>query len=355
MNPSLRPAPRAAARPTPVVLAFAACAAAAVSIVAPLPLRAGDVVERILVQCNSRIVTQGQFDARISAALKESGPLDSARQVELKKAMMEELVHEALLEDRARELEVVATEAEVDEQIKRLKEQNSVSTDEQFSQALAASGLTIDKLRDQLRKSITVQRVVGREVHSKVDLSDDALRGIYEREKEQYRIPEKARVSEILVSPGPGSEQRAKEASEKLKGGMKWESAVPLYSDGSTKGRAGDLGWVTKGDLAADLDKVVFSQPIGTPSEPVLTKSGWHIVKVVDKQAVSYKPFAEVRADILKREQETQFQKKLAEYFDRLQREAVIRVAPEAEPYYTAPPPVAPETIEPVNVPKKKG
>ncbi len=319
------------------------------------PLCGAEVVERILIQCNSRIVTQGQFDARVAAALKESGPLDMARQLELKKSLMEELLHEALLEDRARDLDVVATEAEVEDQIKRLKEQNNVSSDDQFSQALAASGLTIDKLRDQLRRSITVQRVVGREVHSKVDLSEDALRAIYEREKEQYRIPEKVRVAEILVSPGAGAEDRIREANGKLKGGMRWDAAVPLYSDGTTKGRGGDLGWVSKGDLAADLDKVAFSLPVGAVSDPILTRSGWHVLKVVDKSAVSYKSFADVKADILKREQETQFQKKLNEYFDRLQREAVIRVAPEAEPFYTPPPVVAPEAVEPVAVPKKKG
>jgi len=85
-------------------------------------------------------------------------------------------------------------------------------------------------LRDQLRKSLTVQRVVGREVNSKVDLSDDALRIIYEREKDTWKIPEKAHLAEILIANGDSASSReraavrAKEASTLLKGGAKFES-----------------------------------------------------------------------------------------------------------------------------------
>ncbi len=67
-------------------------------------------------------------------------------------------------------------------------------------------------------------------------------------------------------------------------------------------------------------------------------------MKVLEKMPVSYKPFAEVKADLLKREQDTQFQKKLAEYLDKLKREAVIRVNADAKPYYTPPPP-APDAV----------
>jgi len=57
----------------------------------------------------------------------------------------------------------------------------------------------------------------------------------------------------------------------------------------------------------------------------------------LEKFPATYKPFSEVKADLLKREQETQFQKKLAEYLDKLKGEAVIRVSAEAARYYAAP------------------
>jgi peptidyl-prolyl cis-trans isomerase SurA len=306
------------------------------------PLRAAEVVDRILAFVNSRIITQSTLDARAEQTIRDTGgaPPDMKRREEMKKTLMEELVNEALLEDRARDLDLTTADAEVEDQINRLKEANKVTTEEDFARALAASGLTPDRLRDQLRKTLTVQRVVGREVNSKVDLSDDALRLIYEREKDTYRVPEKAHLAEILISKGEDpaeTQKKAKEASDLLKGGAKFETVVAQYSDGSTKSRGGDLGIVTKGELTAEIDKAVFSLPVGAVSDPIGTKFGWHLVKVVDKVPPTYKPFSEVRADILKREQETQFQKKLADYLDKLKQEAVIKVAPEALAYYTPP------------------
>jgi peptidyl-prolyl cis-trans isomerase SurA len=338
----------------PRVLFFVTLAVAA----SVAPLRAGEIVNRILVHVNSRIITQSQFDARIDQNIRENGsPPNAAKGEELKKSVMEELVNEALLEDRARELDLVTSDAEIEDQIKRLKDQNNVTTDEDFSKALAQSGLTIDRLRDQLRRTVTLQRVVGREVNSKVDLSDDALRIIYEREKETWRVPEKAHLAEILVSNSDDptrAARRAKEASDLIKGGAKFEAVVKDYSDGATKSRGGDLGIVTKGELTEEIDKAVFSLPVGSVSDPIGTKFGWHLVKVIDKVPVSYKPFADVRAELLKREQDTQFQKKLAEYLDKLKRDAVIRVSTEAQAYYTPPAGVTIPTPTPVPAAKKK-
>jgi peptidyl-prolyl cis-trans isomerase SurA len=301
---------------------------------------AGEVIDRILVHVNAKIITQSMLDERTEQALKEAPPgLDMARREEVRKASLKELVNEALLEDRARELDIVSTDAEVEESIKRLKEQNNVATEEDFVRALAASGLTPDQLRDQLKRSSTIQRVVGREVNSKVDLSDDALRLVYERDKEKWATPEKVRVAEVLVNPGPGAEEKAKEAAKLARSGTKFDDVVLRFSDGPTRSKGGDMGTVGRGDLAGALDAAAFSLPVGGISDPIETRSGWHVVKVAEKIPAGYRPFAEVKADILKKEQETQFQKKLAEYIEKLERGAVISVAPEAVALYQPPPP----------------
>jgi peptidyl-prolyl cis-trans isomerase SurA len=316
--------------------------ALALALLLGFPAHAGKVIDRILVRVNSRIITQSQLDNRIDQATKESGgtPTDPAKLDDLRRSTMEELVNEALLEDRAHDLDIVTSDADVEEQIKRLKEQNSVASDEDFEKALAASGLTVERLREQMRRTLIVQRVVGREVNSKVDLSDDALRLVYEREKETWRIPERAHIAEILIGredDPKGAERKANEASQKLKGGAKWEDVVKELSEGSGRDKGGDLGVVSKGELAPEIDKVVFSLPAGGVSEPVGTRRAWHVVKLLEKFPARYKPFSEVKADLLKREQETQFQKKLAEYLEKLKAEAVIRVSAEAARYYTAP------------------
>ncbi len=309
-----------------------------------VPAAAAEVVERILAHVNSRIITQSAFEARYEQAVHEQGPpANAARAEEMKKTLFNTLIDEALIEDRGRELDLITNDKEIEDQIKRLKEENKVTTDAEFEKALEASGLTIEKLRDQLRNAGTVQRVIGREVQSKVDTSDDALRAVYEREKEKYRIPEKVHLAEILISgeTDPAAAlRRVSEAVDAIRKGEAFEEVVRRYSDGATKDRGGDLGWVSRGELLPEIDKVVFALSVNSVSEPIATKFGWHLVKVLEKSPVSYKPFSEVRAEILKHEQETQFQKKLAEYVEKLKRDAVIRVAPDVASYYTPPPAV---------------
>jgi parvulin-like peptidyl-prolyl isomerase len=311
---------------------------------------AAEVIDRILVHVNARIVTQSQLDERTETALREAPPgLDAARREEVRKAALRELLNEALLEDRARELDIVATDVEVEEQVKRLKEQNKVTSDEDFARALAASGLTPEKLRDQLKRSTTIQRVVGREVNSKVDLSDDALRLAYEREKETWAVPEKVRVAEVLILTGPGAAEKAREAATAAKGGVKFEDVVVRFSDGPTRSKGGDMGTVGKGELAAALDAAAFALPTGGISDPIETRSGWHVLKVIEKFPATFRPYSEVKPEILKKEQDTQFQKKLTEYLEKLERDAVMKVSAEAGRYYQ--PPVAaalpPDTAAP--------
>ena len=316
-----------------------------------------EVIDRILIRVNSRVITQSAFDLRIAQTLREAPKASVEKALaETKKGAMLELVNEALLEDRARELDLVTTDAEVEDYIKRLKEQNQVKSDEEFVRALEGNGLTVEKLREQLRSSLTGQRVTGREVYSKVDLSEDALRVVYEREKESWRLAEQVRISEILIPRGAdGAEAKAAEVARLVKSGTKFEDLVSKYSAGATRDRAGDLGYVSKGELNPEIDKVVFSMAVGAVSDPIATKFGWHVVKLIDKVAAGYKPFAEVKAEILKREQETQFQKKLAEYLERLSRDAVIKVSPEAAMYYTAPVAVTlPPEVKPMAKPAGK-
>lgn len=312
-------------------------------LLAALPTPAAETVEKILAHVNSRVITQSAFDARFEQLVRDQGPpANAARAEEMRKALFNTLVDEALLEDRGRDLDLLTTDKEVEERIRQLKEENKVSSDADFEKLLEREGLTTQKLRDQLRNSLMVQRVVGREVQSKVDLTDDALRVIYEREKVKYQIPERARLAEILISKTSGdpsaAEERVRAAVEALRGGTKFEEVVKRYSDGSTKNRGGGLGWVARGELLPEIDRVVFSLPVGAVSDPISTKIGWHLVKILEKQPVSYRSFSEVKVEILKREQETQFQKKLAEYLEKLKRDAVIKVSTEAAVYYTAPP-----------------
>ena len=137
------------------------------------------------------------------AAMKETARL----------GLTNELISELLIKDRADRLAITVTDAELKEAIGRLKQQYGITTDEQFEQSLNSSGLSRPEMEARLSDTLITNKVFGRELRSREQLSDSELRDRYNREKDSFRLPERARLREIVVlKPGSGSVDEARTA-----------------------------------------------------------------------------------------------------------------------------------------------
>ncbi|MFN2633582.1 MAG: SurA N-terminal domain-containing protein [Thermoanaerobaculia bacterium] len=296
---------------------------------------AGELVERIVARVNDRLITQSEFDRRVTAA--QNAPNAPSDRTQLRKDTLEDMIRERLIDERAKELgpTVSASDAEVDEAVERVKRQYNLATDQEFDAALGSSNMTRDDLKRQMRETITLQKVIGRDVTGKMDVSDDMLRSEYERQKEKiYRVPPQARVYEIVIrfaASDPAARERAVARMEEVRGrlasGGKFEDLAKEYSEGNAKNRGGDLGMVSQGELLPALDAAVFSSE--TPSEfpaPVLLPASIHLFRVTDRKTAGYKPFAEVSEDLKKRIGENLYDKRFSEFIQHLRREAFIKI-----------------------------
>jgi len=312
-----------------VLTTLAACAGAAFA--AAPAASAAELVERIVARVNDRLITQSEFDKRVDGAMKAAqGTPDRTK---LRREALDDLIKEKLLEERAKELSVAATDAEIDEALGRVKAQYNLSTDSEFEAALQQSGMSKDELRKQLRDTITIQKVIGRDVTSRMDITDDMLRLEYEREKERLHVvPAQARVAEIVVrfeSDGGGREraaQRIAEAQAKIQAGTPFGDVAKQYSEGKSKDRGGDLGMVSKGELLAALDAAVFADPPSEYPPPVILPTSMYLFHVTDRKPSGFKPFTEVKEDIRKRINDDLYDKRFGEYVARLKKEAFVKI-----------------------------
>jgi peptidyl-prolyl cis-trans isomerase SurA len=293
-------------------------------------LSAGELVERIVARVNDRLITQSEYDKRVSMAMR--GPKAGDAQV-VRGTVLEDMIREKLLEERALEMAVAATDEEVEAAVQRVKAQYNLNSDAEFDAALADSGMTRDDLRRQMRETITLQKVIGRDVASRMDLSDDGLRVEYERRKEQfYATPESARVAEISIKFDAGDAQaqagaaaKAEELRAKIKAGTNFAELAKAESEGKTKDRGGDLGTVTKGELVEALDVAIFGTKDEYPA-PVLMAGSITILHVTERKDAGYRPFAEVKDDLRKRIADELYEKRFTEYMDKLRREAFVKI-----------------------------
>jgi parvulin-like peptidyl-prolyl isomerase len=302
-----------------------------VLLLAAAPLSAAELVEKIVARVNDQLITHSEFQKRLQDARPPEGSTDPMK---IKVNLLDDMIREKLLAERAKEMQVSATDAEVEEAVERVKRQYNLATDAEFDSALAQSKMTREDLKKQMRETITLQKVVGRDVTSKLEISEDMLRLEYERQKEKlYRVPEQARVSEIVInfSPSdPAARERAaariEEVRSKLASGAAFGDLAKQYSEGNARDRGGDLGSVSQGELLPALDAAVFSNPPQEYPAPVLLPGSIHLYRVTDRRPAGFRRFEDVSEDLRKRINENLYEKKFTEYIDKLRREAFVKI-----------------------------
>lgn len=291
-----------------------------------------ELVERIVARVNDRLITQSEFDKRVETNVK--GAQAARDPSQSRRDALEDLIKEKLLDERAKELSVSATDAEIEEALTRVKAQYNLTTDAEFDAALSQSGMTREDLRKQLRETITIQKVIGRDVTSRLEVTDDMLRLQYEREKEKlYGVPEQAHVWEIVIrfprndaAAREEAGRRIAEAQEKIKAGASFPDVAKEYSEGKAKDKGGDLGMVARGELLPVLDAAVFSDPPVEFPPPVLQPVSMHLFRVSERKPAGFRPFNDVKDEIRKRISDDLYDKRFGEYVGKLRREAFVKI-----------------------------
>jgi len=296
-----------------------------------------EIVEGIVVRVGDRIVTRTQYDRRLKelyAQIERGAPAEqvSKLQQEARTGLVNELINELLIKDRADRLGISITPAEVTDAIARLKQQYGITTDEQFEASLRSSGLTRADLEAQLRDTLTTNKVFGRELRGRNEATDAELRERYNREKESYRLPERAHLREIVVlKPENGNLEEARTRATEVgeaarKSGTDFAALASTMSESGTREKGGDLGEVSKGDLVPELDTAVFNAAPGAVIGPIETRSAWHIVKVEQRLPSEVPAFESIKDKLRQEASDETFQRDYKAYIETLRKDAFVQI-----------------------------
>ena len=307
---------------------------------------AAQLLEGIVIRVGDRIITRTQYERRLAELYKdiETGGAPDAQATLKKDAaqhLVDELVSELLLKDRADRLGITVTDADVKDAITRLKQQYNITTDEQFDESLKQSGMTRADMEARLRESLLTNKVFSRELRSREELTDPELRERYSHEKERYRLPERAHLREIVVLKADNAtqaqldeaKQRAADVSAaSKKPGTDFANLASTMSESATRDKGGDLGEVAKGDLVPELDKAVFNASAGSVIGLIETKSAGHIIKIEQRLPSEVPAFESVKDKLRKEASEETFQRDYKVYIDQLRKDAFVQINQELIP-----------------------
>lgn len=299
---------------------------------------AADVVEAVVVRVGDRIITRSQYAKRLAdldREIEQTSPPEQVaeRKQQVRSRIVDELIEELLIKDRADRIGVTVSPDEIKDAIARLKQQYNITTDEQFEASLRQSGMTRADMEVRLRDTLITNKVFARELRNRGELDDRELRERYNREKEQYRLPERARLREIVIvkpeNPALADEarKRAETAASDARGpGADFAKIAAAVSEAGTKDQGGDLGEVARGELLSNLDTAVFNATAGDVIGPIETRSGWHVLKVEQRLPSEVPAFESVKDKLRKDASEETFQRDLKAYLESLRKDAFIQI-----------------------------
>jgi parvulin-like peptidyl-prolyl isomerase len=304
---------------------------------AAVSLSATELVEAIVVRVGDRVVTRTQYVKRLHegyAEIEQSTPADkaAAKRDELRKSIINDLIAELLIKDRADRLGITVSDAEVKDAMVRLKQQYNITTDEAFDQSLKSSGMTRADMEARLRDTLLTNKLFGRELRGRDELTDKELRERYDREKDTYRLPERAHLRAIIVTKpdDPAAAERMAARVQQIASDAKAAPDFAKYAESvpenAMKEKGGDMGDVARGELLPDLDKAVFNSNSGAILGPIATKSGWHIIKVEQRLPSEVPAFESVKDKLRKDVSEESFNRDYKAYIERLRKEAFIQI-----------------------------
>jgi peptidyl-prolyl cis-trans isomerase SurA len=296
-----------------------------------------ELLEAVVVRVGDRIITRTQYDRRLQekmAEIDQSAEPSAAASLkqQASKELVNELISELLIKDRADRLGISVSDAEMKDAINHLKQQYNIQTDQQFEASLKQSGMTRADMEARLRETLVTQKVFSRELRNRADLTDPELRERYNREKERYRLPERAHLREIVVLKPEGAKleearTRANEVAEAArKADTDFAKLASTMSESASKDKGGDLGEVAKGDLVGELDKAIFNAAPGTILGPIETKSAWFIMKVEQRLPSEVPAFESVKEKLRRDADEETFQRDYKAYIDTLRKDAFIEI-----------------------------
>ncbi len=263
-----------------------------------------EILERIVAKVNGEIITLSEFQARQFDALRQAHVDPSQAEAYLREnspRLLQEAIDDLLLAQKAEEGATPLSDEALDQIIKQIREENGITTDEQFEARMRSEGMTLASIKRDIERSMHAQRFIKDQVDSKVSVSDAEARADYEARKQtDFAEPATVRLQEILVAARtPNAEGLARDIVARVRAGEDFAALARQYSASPTRDSGGDLGAIARKDMNATMADAVASLEAGQVSDPIKTPDGFRILRVAERTPGRVTPFEDVKARIV--------------------------------------------------------
>jgi peptidyl-prolyl cis-trans isomerase SurA len=252
---------------------------------------------------NGRPITYADVDKQLELQFAGAQDRPTGDELNIRKLeMLRTLVDGEIMLQRAEKLSLMATDADVDAKVNELK---APYTKEEFQRQLDMRKMSLDDLRLQVRRQLSVDKLMNKEITSKISISEKEIADFYNSNKESFNLAEpQVRLAQIVVTPASDanirnlksdnatSEDAARKKIETLEARIRQGEDFSMLAqnfseDSNSAPNGGDLGWVPESALEkADpmLRRIVSQLAPGQTSSVIRTPDAYRLIRLIVRE-----------------------------------------------------------------------
>ncbi|MBM3759846.1 MAG: peptidylprolyl isomerase [Acidobacteria bacterium] len=342
----------------PAFLLLLSCAVFAAEVV---------TVQQIVAKVNGDIITTADLSRARKQMIDEMKARKvSAAEIDMTlatadKNILRDKIDSILLASKGKELNI-SVDSEISKYIADLMVRTKLANQEDLAKMVTEqTGQTFEDWKNEMRTNMITQRVVRQEVGGKINIKKEEVAKYFEEHKTEFVREEEIYLRELLLSSEgkapaevAGLEKKAKDIVARLRKNEKFSVLVREFSDAQSRNEEGDLGWMKKGMLNAQIEAMVFKGQKNFVTDPIQLPNGWLILRVEDFHQAGQAQLEQVENEIMEKLYMPKFQPQMREYLTKLRMDAFLEIkegfldsgaAPGKNTAWTDPAQLKPETV----------
>jgi peptidyl-prolyl cis-trans isomerase SurA len=309
----------------------------------------GTTVEDIIARVNDQIITRSDFD-RSMKELDDEARQRGASLQEISaghKDLLRDLIDQQLWLSKGKELGITG-ETDLVKRLDEIRKQSHLETLEDLEKAAKEQGISYEDFKANIRNTIITREVMREEVGKRIQFTPGEAERYFEQHKQEYAQQESVRLSEILVSTGSAApsatsetgvqpddparlaaaKAKADDIAAKLHAGGDFAQLARTFSDGPTAAEGGDLGQFKRGALAKVLEDQTFALKSGQFTDPIRTRQGYAILKVVQHVPGGVPQYKDVEQQVEEAFYMSRMEPAMRDYLTTMREQAYIVIKP---------------------------
>ncbi len=252
------------------------------------------VLDRIRAVVNEGVVLDSdirsatEFFKQQARSNRQAVPPDDV----LAERVLEQLIDQEIRRQHAADIGISIDAGSINRAIENIANSNNMDT-LQFRETLEQQNFSYELFRDNLEQQLLTQRLIEREVQSRIRVSSQEIDDYVDAIKNDVAEQQRYRLQHILLATPPSATaeqlesatQRAEDVLAQLDSGVDFAELAAAVSDGARALQGGDLGWRALQELPEFLSVALRTMDVGDIEGPLRSNNGLHVIRLLDQQS----------------------------------------------------------------------